>query len=172
LATLPALVVLAACSATDTPGPTAIAVSTGTAMPPESAAASAPGGTALGACDLAEPAQVGDIFGGTVTTEEPGVARNCHYPIEGGVSRSVEVYYYGTESEWPAIRATYEQTRGPLSDVTGIGDEAFHPADAGPYEVVVRAGGQVFAVGVVEGTGGPAVESAIAELATAIADSL
>jgi hypothetical protein len=53
--------------------------------------------------------------------------------------------------------------------VAGVGEEAYHPNDVGPYEIVVRSGDVVFAVAVQSGPGGPEVEAAILELAGVIA---
>jgi hypothetical protein len=112
------------------------------------------GGTVAGACDLTEPEVVASVFGGT-GGEEPGIARNCSYALQGGTVDQVEVYYFGTGSDWDGIRQGYADNRGPLTDVAGVGSEAFHPGDVGELELVVLAGDAVFAVGLGIGLAAP-----------------
>jgi hypothetical protein len=135
----------------------------------ETTAASGSGGISS-ACDLTEPEVVVDVFGGTATAE-PGIARNCIYTLQGGSVRQVAVYYYGTSSEWDGIRAGYEENRGPLTDVSGVGDEAFYPGDVGEYEIVVLSGDVAFAVGLME-LAEPDDAVKVKELATRIAQDL
>lgn len=51
-------------------------------------------------CVLVTPEIVASTFGATSASGEPGVARNCHLTIDGGVSRSVEVFHYGSSDQW------------------------------------------------------------------------
>jgi hypothetical protein len=120
-------------------------------------------------CALVTPEQVAAAFGATSASGEPGIARNCTFTIEGGLAPTVEVFHYGSSGSWEGVKAGYEDNRGPLAAVEGLGEEAFHPGDVGPYEVVVRAGDVIFAVAVQTGGGGPEVEAAIIELAGEIA---
>ncbi len=132
----------------------------------------APGGGGISsACDLTEPAAVADVFGGTATAE-PGIARNCIYTLQGGSVKQVMVYYYGKASEWDGIRAGYEENRGPLTNVPGVGDEAFYPGDVGAYEIVVLSGDVVFAVGLGLELAEPEAVVNVKELATRIAQDL
>jgi hypothetical protein len=142
-------------------------------------AASSPGGTdaegatVAGACDLTEPDLVASVFGGTGGGEEPGVARNCSYPLQGGTVDQIEIYYFGTASEWDGVKQGYSDNRGPLTDVTGVGTEAFYPGDVGELEIVVRAGDVIFAVGLGLGLTAPdEVGGRIRELAEQIAADL
>jgi hypothetical protein len=112
---------------------------------------------------------VAEVFGGTSATGTPGQFRNCTFTIEGGVAPTVEVFYYGLASDWDGVLAGYEENRGGITEVSGVGDEAFYPEDAGPYELVVRSGDTLFAVAVQSGGGGPEVEEAIVALAGEIA---
>jgi hypothetical protein len=128
------------------------------------------GGGVSGPCDLTEPAVVAEVFGGTVSGEMPEMARNCRYDVVGGVVDVVHVYYYGPASQWSGIRGGYVDNRGPLTDVAGVGDEAFHPGDVGAEEIVVRSGDVVFAVGLVIGeTYGDDARAKVRELAIRIA---
>jgi hypothetical protein len=120
-------------------------------------------------CGLVSADVVASIFGSTAASGEPGIARNCHFEIQDGVSRSVEVFHYGSSDQWDGIREGYEDNRGGVTEVPGLGDSAYQPNDVGPYEIVVRSGDTIFAVAVQEGRGGDDVEAAIFELATAIA---
>jgi hypothetical protein len=55
-----------------------------------------------------------------------------------------------------------------VTEVPGVGEDAFQPNDAAPYEIVVRYLDIIYSVAVFSG-GGPEVEAAILELASAIA---
>lgn len=103
------------------------------------------GTTVAQACDLTTPEIVAEVFGGTVSEGKAGPARNCDYEIHGGAAGGVSVYYYGTASEWDGIREGYADNRGPLTDVSDVGEEAFNP-DVGESELVVRSGNVVFAL--------------------------
>jgi hypothetical protein len=111
----------------------------------ESTESASAGTGVVQACDLTTPEIVAEIFGGTVGEEKAGPARNCNYEIHRGAAGGVSVYYYGTASEWDGIREGYAENRGPLTDVSDVGDEAFNP-DVGDAELVVRSGNVVFAV--------------------------
>lgn len=150
---------LAACGGSSddggTAGPEATAGATGPAT-----AEPAPGGTDSGggvsdACDLTEPDVVASVFGGTGGAEEPGIARNCSYALQGGTVDQVEVYYFGPGSQWDGVRQGYDDNRGPLTDVAGLGSEAFQPGDIGELELVVLAGDVIFAVGLGIGLSAP-----------------
>lgn len=119
-------------------------------------------------CALATPETVAEAFGAASASREPGVARNCHFTIEGGVAPSAEVFHYGSSDGWDGIKSGYEENRGGVTSVN-VGDEAYQPNDVGPYELVVRSGDVVFAVAVQQGQGGPEIEAAILDLAGAIA---
>jgi hypothetical protein len=56
-----------------------------------------------------------------------------------------------------------------VTEVPGVGDEAFQPNDVGPYEIVVKNLDIIYSVAVQSGGEGPEVEAAILELATSIA---
>ena len=120
-------------------------------------------------CGLVSADVVASIFGSTAASGEPGIARNCHFEIDDGVARSVEVFHYSSSDGWDDLREGYEDNRGGVTDVPGLGDSAFQPNDVGPYEIVVLAGDMIFAVAVQEGLGGEDVEAAIFDLAAAIA---
>jgi hypothetical protein len=111
---------------------------------------------------------VATAFGGTSGEGVPGIARNCAYEIEGGATSRVDIYYYGTASEWDGIRAGFEANRGGTTDVPGIGDGAFHPGDAGPTELVVLAGDVVYSVSAGFNAGAE-IDADVAALALAIA---
>jgi len=119
-------------------------------------------------CALVTAEVVASTFGAASASGEPGVARNCHFTIDGGVARSVEVFHYGSSAGWDGVKQGYEDNRGGVTAVD-VGDEAYQPNDVGPYELVVRSGDLIFAVAVQEGQGGADVEAAILELAAAIA---
>ena len=155
---LPALL-LAACSGKDEPTtePSAT-IEVGRKVPNEP-------------CDITEPDVVADVFGGTVEGETLGTSRNCSYAVKDGAAADVEVYYFGTADQWKTIRANYAVNRGPITDLSGVGEAAFSPGDFKKNEVVVRQGGLVFAVGlggVPTATTVPEVEA----LAKRIADDL
>jgi hypothetical protein len=116
------------------------------------------------ACDLTEPDVVAEIFGASVDGEEPGTSRNCDYLAGSAV---VSTFYYGTGDEYDGIKGGYEDNRGPLTDVPGIGDDAFNPGDVGASEIVVHAGDVVFAVTTTDRT--EEGRSALLEMATRIA---
>lgn len=120
-------------------------------------------------CGLVSAETVAEVFGGTSAAGAPGPARNCSFTIEAGVAPSVEVFYYGSASDWEGVKAGYEENRGGVTEVAGVGDEAYNPGDVGPYELVVRSGDAIFAVAVQSGGGGPEVEEAIVVLAGEIA---
>jgi hypothetical protein len=163
---LAGILLLAACGSGDDPP----AQGTGATPGPSTASggASGGGGGVAGPCDLTEPAEVAEVFGGTVGAEEPGVARNCNYAVQGSNATTVAVYYYGDRAIWSGMKGGYAANRGPLTDVAGVGDEAFHPGDVGALELVVLAGDVAFAVGIVDGDG---TAAQVKELATRIAAS-
>jgi hypothetical protein len=161
---LAGILLLAACGASEDP-PTQ---GTGATPGPSTVSDGAAGGGVGGACDLTEPAEVAEVFGGTVGSEEPGIARNCTYAVQGPNGTTVAVYYYGDRAIWSGMKSGYADNRGPLTDVAGVGDEAFHPNDAGPLELVVLAGDVAFAVGIVDGKG---TAAQVKELAKRIATS-
>jgi hypothetical protein len=132
------------------------------------------GGDVSSPCDLADAALVESVFGGTVAEGTEGVARNCSFEIEGGPVSSIDVFWFGPASGWDGTRDGYVDNRGGVTDLSGIGDAAFHPNDAGPDEIVVHAGGEVFAITVFNGfTELPAGTSdQVSDLAKAIADNL
>lgn len=149
-----------------------------TSEPDEVTAAGAEGGGSGGSiaspCDLADAAQVGTFFSGTVADGAEGVARNCTFQITDGDVTTVDVFYFGEASGWDGTRSGYESNRGGVTDVDGIGDEAFYPNDMGERELVVQAGGEIFVITVFAGLDEPpaaAIES-VAGLAGFIADDL
>jgi hypothetical protein len=124
--------------------------------------------TAEDPCALATDEQVAAAFGASSASGEPLVARACSYALEGGVAPTVEVYHFGSSSGWDGVKEGYEENRGGVTDVDGVGDAAYNPNDMGPYELVVMSDDVIFAVGVTSGSG-PEVEAAILELAGEIA---
>ncbi|MGH8528715.1 MAG: hypothetical protein ACRETN_02570 [Nevskiales bacterium] len=110
------------------------------------------------ACGLTDPAEVAGVFGGNVAAEDPGqaYANSCGYELEGvafdrPLTNDVVIYRhdsekYGVEKSWPGVKAGYEKHRGPLTDVPGIGDAAFNPADAGTQELVVKTAKAIFVI--------------------------
>jgi hypothetical protein len=133
------------------------------------------GASELGSpCDVASVELVAASFTGQVSDGVEGVARNCTYEIEGGEVLSVDVFYYGTDDGWDGTRSGFESNRGGTTDVEGIGDEAFYPNDAGPRELVVRSGGQIYSVTVFNALAEPppAAVEGVSSLAAAIADQL
>ena len=120
-------------------------------------------------CALVAPEDVASAFAASSASGEAGIARNCSFTIVDGVAASVEVFHYGSSSQWDGVKSGYEDNRGGVTDVPGIGDEAYQPNDVGPYEIVVRSGEVIFAVAVQTGTGGPEVEAAILDLAGVVA---
>jgi hypothetical protein len=101
---------------------------------------------AQSACDLTDPETVADVFGGTAKGEKPGPSRNCEYALEGTEVNPLNVFYFGSSDEWDAQRASLEENDGPLTEVSGVGDEAVNPASGGGNYTVVRAGDVIFAV--------------------------
>lgn len=131
------------------------------------------GGNISSPCDLADAAMVQSVFGGTSVEGSEGEARNCSFSIEGVPVSSVSVFWFGAASGWEGTRDGYADNRGGVTDMSGIGDAAFHPNDSGPIEVVAQAGGEIFAVSVysfVEPP--PGTPALVSELAQAIADNL
>lgn len=173
--TLAALLLLVACggaaestTTVASPGATTTAgAATSTAgAEPTTTAAQSP--TSDDPCSLATPETVAEAFGAASASGEAGVARNCHFTIDGGVAPSVEVFHYGSSASWDGVKQGYEDNRGGVTAVA-VGEEAYQPNDVGPYEIVVRSGDVIFAVAVQQGLGGPEVEAAILDLAGAIA---
>jgi hypothetical protein len=121
-------------------------------------------------CFLVPAGTVASIFEAASASGEPGIARNCTFTLVDGLVPTVEVFYYGASTDWDGVRAGFEENRGGVTEVPGVGDEAFQPNDVGPYEIVVRYLDIIYSVAVQSGGGGPEVEAAILELATAIAD--
>jgi hypothetical protein len=122
-------------------------------------------------CSLASPQMVAAAFGGNASEGVAGPARNCTYTLTGGSLETVNVYHYGSADDWDGVRDGFETNRGGTVDLAGIGEAAFYPKDAGPTEVVARAGGTIFSVSAGFG-GSDEVNADVAELATAIAASL
>ena len=120
-------------------------------------------------CALVPPDVVAASFQGESASGEPGIARNCTFTIVGGLVPTVEVFHYGSSADWDGVKSGYEENRGGITEVPGIGEEAFQPNDVGPYEIVVRYLDIIYAVAVQSGGGGPEVEAAIHDLAEAIA---
>jgi hypothetical protein len=118
---------------------------------------------------LATPEQVAAAFGATGASAEPGIARNCTFTLEGGIAPTVEVFHYGPASGWVGVKTVYEENRGGVTEVDGVGQGAYNPNDVGPNELVVLSDDAVFAVAVQSGGGGPEVEAAIVDLAGDIA---
>ena len=129
------------------------------------------GASADDPCALVTPEEVAAVFAAGSASGEAGVARNCSFALVDGLAPSVEVFHYGSSSAWDGIRSGYEDNRGGITDVAAVGEEAYHPNDVGPYEIVVRSGDVVFAVAVQSGPGGADVEAAILVLAGVIAGS-
>jgi hypothetical protein len=132
------------------------------------------GDTVSSPCDLADAALVQAYFSGTVSDGVEGEARNCEFDIEGGSVVSVSVFHFGSADGWEGTKSGYEDNRGGVTDVAGIGEDAYHPNDVGPAEMVVRAGGEIFAVSVFTTFIDPEETDvqAVADLAERIADSL
>jgi len=135
----------------------------------------ASGGDIGSPCDLVDASEVESVFGPTVSDGVEGEARNCSFGHDPGPVTSIDVYYFGGADGWDGTRSGFEDNRGGTTDLAGIGDEAFHPNDTGPQELVVRAGGEIFAITVFTSLfedPDPAVAVAVAELATLIAADL
>ncbi len=120
-------------------------------------------------CALVPAGTVAFIFAAASASGEPGIARNCTFTLVDGLVPTVEVFHYGPSTDWDAVKAGFEENRGGVTEVPGVGDEAFQPNDVGPYEIVVRYLDIIYSVAVQSGGGGPEVEAAILELATTIA---
>jgi hypothetical protein len=119
-------------------------------------------------CSLVTAEVVAAAFGASSASLEPG--GGCSFTIVDGVAPGVGVLDYGSSSQWDGVKSGFEENRGGVTEVPGIGDEAFYPNDVGPsYELVVRSGDVIFEVLVLTGSGGPEVEAAIQELARTIA---
>ena len=120
-------------------------------------------------CALVPPDTVAAAFDATSASGEPGGARNCTFTLVDGLVPTVEVFHYGPSTDWDGVKAGFEENRGGVTEVPGVGDEAFQPNDVGPYEIVVKYLDIIYSVAVQTGEGGPEVEAAILELATSIA---
>jgi hypothetical protein len=120
-------------------------------------------------CALVSAETVAEAFGGTSAEGVPGPARNCSFTVEGGIAPTVEVFHFGSAADWDGVKAGYEENRGGVTAVSGVGEDAYQPNDVGPYELVVRTDDVIFAVAVQSGGGGPEVEGAIVALANEIA---
>lgn len=121
-------------------------------------------------CEITSAATIQKVVGGTVAEGTPGTARNCEYVVQGGSVGTVEVYAFGPASGFDVLKSGYKANRGPLEELSGIGTSAFSPGDFGQNEIVVEAGGQVFAVGINAMT--KKVNPKVKELAIAIAGEL
>jgi hypothetical protein len=132
------------------------------------------GGSISSPCDLADAELVESVFGGTVAEGVEGQARNCDFEVQGGPVFSVAVFYYGSADDWDSTRQGFEDNRGGVTDVEGIGDEAFFPGDFGARELVVQSDGETFSVTVFTGFDDPTPEviNGVADLSKAIADNL
>jgi len=136
----------------------------------EATTTSAVGEAATGLeCALVPAGTVAAAFDATSASGEPGIARNCTFTLVDGLVPTVEVFHYGSSTDWDGVKAGFEENRGGVTEVPGVGDEAFQPNDVGPYEIVVRYLDIIYSVAVQTGGGGPEVEAAILELATTIA---
>jgi hypothetical protein len=136
----------------------------------EATTTSAAGATSTGLeCALVPPETVAAAFDATSASGEPGNARNCTFTLVDGLVPTVEVFHYGSSTDWEGVKAGFEENRGGVTEVPGVADEAFQPNDVGPYEIVVKYLDIIYSVAVQTGSGGPEVEAAILELATAIA---
>jgi hypothetical protein len=144
------------------PATTTVVEATTTSAAAEAAAGEDP-------CVLVPAGTVASIFSATSASGAPGIARQCTFTLVDGLVPTVEVFHYGASSNWDLVKAGFEENRGGVTEVPGVGEEAFQPNDAGPYEIVVRYLDIIYSVAVLSGTGGPEVEAAILELATTIA---
>ncbi|MCZ4499691.1 MAG: hypothetical protein JWQ74_2244 [Marmoricola sp.] len=177
-----ALVGLAGCGGSDSStaspgptgptGPTGSPGATGSTGSPASSGSSGSGAAAAAksACEITSAATVQKVFGGTVPAGVPGQARNCEFKVAGGSPATVEVFAFGSAADFDSLKSGYADNRGPLQELPGIGESAFSPGDAGQNEVVVKAGGTVFAVSVVALS--KKVDPRVKALASAIADEL
>jgi hypothetical protein len=149
---------------------TTLAEQPATAPTIEESTTSAAAETATGLeCALVPAGTVAAAFDATSASGEPGIARNCTFTLVDGLVPTVEVFHYGASTDWDGVKTGFEENRGGVTEVPGVGDEAFQPNDVGPYEIVVRYLDIIYSVAVQSGGGGPEVEAAILELATAIA---
>jgi hypothetical protein len=132
------------------------------------------GGTVSSACDLADVEMVQSVFPGTFAEGVEGQARNCDFALEDGPVFSVSVFHYGSADGWESTRGGFEENRGGVTDVEGIGEAAYFPNDQGARELVVQAGGEIFSVTVFTGFEEPNanVIGGVADLSRAIAASL
>lgn len=138
-----------------------------------SAAACNDGSEISSPCDLADAEMVGRFFEGAVAGGVEGEFFNCDFEIEGGGPvLTVTVFDYGKADDWGSTRQGFVDNRGGVTDVDGLGDEAFHPNDTGAAELVVRADDRIFSVTVFSGLEAPTVEviGGIAGLSDAIAE--
>ncbi|MDF2729788.1 MAG: hypothetical protein K0T01_1574 [Acidimicrobiia bacterium] len=119
-------------------------------------------------CVLVPAETVASIFVATSASAAPGIARQCTFTLVDGLVPTVEVFHYGSSTNWEEVRAGFEENRSGVTEVPGVGEDAFQPNDAAPYEIVVRYLDIIYSVAVFSG-GGPEVEAAILELASAIA---
>ena len=122
----------------------------------ESTTTSAAGEAATGLeCALVPAGTVAAAFDATSATGEPGIARNCTFTLVDGLVPTVEVFHYGSSTDWDGVKAGFEENRGGVTEVPGVGDEAFQPNDVGPYEIVVRYLDIIYSVAVQTGAVGP-----------------
>jgi hypothetical protein len=72
------------------------------------------------------------------------------------------------------VRTGFDENRGGTTDVTGVGDAAFHPNDVGPTELVVLTSDIIFAISATVFIGSPpdGVEDDVLILADAIIGAL
>ena len=150
------------------PATTTMVEATTTMMEEATTSAAVQAATGL-ECALVPAGTVAFIFSAASASGEPGIARNCTFTVVDGLVPTVEVFHYGPSTDWDAVKAGFEENRGGVTEVPGVGDEAFQPNDVGPYEIVVRYLDIIYSVAVQSGAGGPEVEAAILELATTIA---
>jgi hypothetical protein len=131
-------------------------------------------GSVSSPCDLADAEMVQAAFAGTFAEGVEGEARNCSFALEEGPTFSVSVFHYGDADGWDSTRGGFEDNRGGVTDVEGVGEAAFFPNDMGARELVVQAGGDIFSVTVFTGFEEPNdnVINGIADLSKAIADGL
>ena len=132
------------------------------------------GGGISSPCDLTDVDMVEAAFPGAFSEGVEGGARDCRFELEDGAGISVTVFHYGSGDGWEGTRQGFVDNRGGVTEVEGVGESAFYPNDAGPGELVVRAGGEAYSVSVFIPFQDPPPEivSAVANLANAIADDL
>jgi hypothetical protein len=158
---------LSACGDSDSPDADPAAATS----PDTKSADPASSGAPTEACDVTDATTIQSVFGGVVGDGTPGHARDCVYIIDGGAATNVHVFYYGTAAELGGIKSGYQANRGPLSDLSGIGDDAFSPGDVGANEVVAQAGDTVFAIGI-SAVDAKEITPEVTELARRVADDL